>query len=188
MGYVAERVYRLGFWRDYIFLYSILALLSLGIALLGLYLPFMPLPPKDADSRVGFACIIFLFISLPIIISCWLIFWLFLFAIDQKVIFTDESVTHHRFRIFLPWRCEIKIPFKDVDSVVLSPHMKKKLFPEIKTWGSGGLEDGSGWIIAYTTEGKAMKESMPVIRKKEYYEDVRKLVNAVKAKQSTSNP
>ncbi|MCX6694898.1 MAG: hypothetical protein NTU61_01190 [Candidatus Altiarchaeota archaeon] len=179
---MSGRVYRLSFWKDYVWVYLILALIGLGTALLGLYLPFIPLPPKDADSRLGFACIIFPFISLPIIIGGWLIFWVFLFAFDQKVIFTDESVAHYRFRIFLPWHTEIRIPFKDVVSVVLSTHMKKKLFPETKTMGFGGLGDGSEFIIYYTSEGKVLNESMPRIRKKEYYEEVRKLVEEVKTK------
>lgn len=183
MHYVAERVFRLGFWRDYVFIYLIFSVVSLCLVFLALYLPFMPLPPKDADVRTGFALIIFTFVSLPMLAGCWLIFWLFLFAAGQRVVFADDSAVHHRFRMFLPFHTEVRIPLKDVDSVLLSPHMRKKMFPETGTCGFGGLEDGSGYVISYTAGGRAMRESMPMIREKEYYEEVRRLVRAAEAGQ-----
>ncbi len=183
---MVERVYRLGFWRDYGFVYVILALMGVCIALFGLYLPFMPLPPQDVDARLGFAVILFTFISLPIILSSWLIFWLLPFVISQRVVFTGDCVIHRRLRLFLPFSSEVRIPFRDVVSVQFGPHMKKKVFPELRLVGFGGLGDGSGFIISYSAGGRVRNESMPIIRTREYYEDVRKIVDLVEAKRSVS--
>jgi hypothetical protein len=84
--------------------------------------------------------------------------------------------------MFLPWHVEIKMPVDDIIRMELGPHMKKKLYPESKTYGFGGLEDGSGFRIYYKKEGKTRNESMPAIRKKEYYDEIHRILETTKQK------
>lgn len=187
VAYTAERVYRLGFWRDYLWLYALFGLLGLisftaGVLFL---LMFLKEASNGLMSKAVMACVASPFTIIPFTLAGWLLLWLFWFAIDQKVKITQDYVTHSRLRMLLPWHVEVKIPVKDIITMELGPHMKRKLYPESKAYGFGGLQDGSGFRIYYAKEGRNRSESMPVVRKKEYYDEIRKILETTKTKQIT---
>jgi hypothetical protein len=186
VAYTAERVYLLGFWRDYVWVYAIFGLIGIISFMAGAFFlsMFLNEASEGIISKLSMACVASPFTILPFTIAGWLLIWLFWFATGQKVRITQDYVTHSRLRMFLPWHVEIKIPVKDVITMELGPHMKKKLYPESKTYGFGGLEDGSGFRIYYKKEGKNRSESMPAIRKKEYYDEIRRILETTKPKQT----
>ncbi|MFA5126105.1 MAG: hypothetical protein WC462_03830 [archaeon] len=176
MGF--QRVYKTDFLKEGVWaLLFFSALPGLILILIDFLLLIFAITSFASGTIDGANFAIWIGFCLLLLPSGYLMVYAFWMHYRTKVIFRQDEMSYFSTNLLFR-EVEKKIPYKKIVSVVLGWHMMEKAFPEkIEECRSFfGMIREITIEIHYEEDGKVKNLVLPIIHKKEYYDEFRQLV------------
>ena len=180
----SQRVYNTDFWKDGVWallLFSGLpGLILILIDFLLLIFAFTSFASGALDGANFAIWVAFCLLLFP---GGYLMVYAFWLHYKNKIIFKQNELSYVSPNLLFK-EIEKKIPHKNIVSVVLGWHVMEKAFPEkIEVCRPFfGMIREITIQICYKEEGKVKNLSLPIIHKKEYYDEFSQLVKRIDLK------
>ena len=179
-----RRIYRPRFWRDRVWITSILTVLGIPLMILGLTMALLAVGqwtgfPLSSEPQVDPA-IVFLLGFLFYLFGD-MFFYIFWSLFKSEVVFGQGYLLCSRPSFFLFYRSRTRVPIQSIGSVLLGQVAMSHIVPGSSdtAWGRAARRD-IGIEIGYETDGKKRTLSLPIINEQAYFSEISGLIEELK--------
>jgi len=178
---MAETIIKAKFFRDWVWIWFIFFLV-MGIPSLIFSIGWLI---YSLIYLKGIVMFMMVFVALSLVILAWSFFFGFLYALNKKIIFSQNYIEYSYPAYSLFGTKKFRVQKKDILAVALGFVAMRKIFPEgMKSKTISMIPIKLFIEIGYIKDGKMLSVQLPKFNNPRYFSEIKKLIRDTKLKKT----